>query len=173
MLCDECRERPATVHLTRITNGNKQESHLCEYCAQKKGEMSFVVDPGFSINEILKGLLNHEIPTVPARQDVKDDPCPNCGLSYGEFARVGRLGCDVCYSHFEKRLDPLLKRIHAAGTHSGKVPQKAGTHVLLRREIERLREDLKRAVQEEQYEMAAQIRDHIREIEGRVGNGGR
>lgn len=166
MLCEQCGKKPATVHLTRIVNGQKQESHLCEACARERGEVHIMGEPYFSINQLLAGLMNHDVVSPVTRP--REEPCPNCGLSYGDFARLGRLGCDVCYSHFESRLDPLLKRIHAASTHSGKVPHKAGATAHLRRELDRLREDLNKAVFEEQYEKAAVIRDQIRELENQM-----
>jgi protein arginine kinase activator len=166
-LCDECKQKPATVHFAKIVDGNKEETHLCEACAQAKSQVGFVVEPCFSINQLLAGLVYHDTPAPRTRREEKEGPCPNCGLAYGEFARLGRLGCDVCYTHFDARLEPLIKRIHAAGTHTGKVPRKASTGILLRREMDRLREELATAVSREEYEKAASIRDRLKELEGR------
>lgn len=37
MLCQECNKRPATLHFTKIVNGEKTEFHICETCAKEKG----------------------------------------------------------------------------------------------------------------------------------------
>ena len=42
MVCQECNQRPATLHFTKIVNGEKEEFHLCEKCAQEKGDMYFI-----------------------------------------------------------------------------------------------------------------------------------
>ncbi len=38
MLCQECGEKQATLHFTKIVNGEKTEFHICESCAREKGE---------------------------------------------------------------------------------------------------------------------------------------
>jgi len=59
MICQECNQRPAALHFTKIINGEKTEVHLCEKCAQEKGEMFiFNGESGFAFNNLLAGLLN-------------------------------------------------------------------------------------------------------------------
>src|SRR5437762_1833702 len=117
MLCSECGKRPATLHYTKIINGQKIESHLCEVCAQEKGEYMAVPQNGISFHQLLSGLLNFE----PASSN-KSQPegmvssqglrCPSCGLTYNQFSKVGRFGCGDCYKSFRDKLTPLLRRVH-------------------------------------------------------------
>lgn len=59
MICQECNKRPATLHFTKIINGEKEQFHFCEQCAQEKGELyMFNNTSGFSINNLLAGLFN-------------------------------------------------------------------------------------------------------------------
>ncbi len=88
--------------------------------------------------------------------------CPRCGLTYGEFRRVGRLGCGTCYATFEAQLLPLLRRIHGSAEHTGCVPSEISGDHLRRKEIARLKSELARAVAAEDYELAAELRDTIR-----------
>ncbi len=169
MLCEECRERPATVHLTRIVNNRKTEAHLCERCAREREDFGWMMEPKFSIHNLLAGLLdtNGSPPAVsPAGQEVR---CDKCGLTYRDFARLGRLGCRDCYDRFRERLDPLLRRIHGGTRHAGKVPRRTGGAARARRELERLRQELQRAVTREEFEKAAELRDRIREMEKQLG----
>ena len=86
-----------------------------------------------------------------------------------EFADRGKLGCDNCYSTFKKYLTPVLKRIHGAGSHSGKIPVRSGDRLAVKRRLDSLRVKLKEAVAAEEYEKAAEYRDMIRAMEQEKG----
>lgn len=170
MLCEECKQRPATVHITRIINNQKSQVNLCEECAREYHQQwGFGFEPNFSIPQFLAALLQHEAPEVPAGwQEGAGLGCRACGLTYDEFRRTGRLGCAQCYAFFGDRLEPLLQRVHGVSRHVGKVPRRAGGNLSIKREIERLRAELERLVAAEEYEKAAQVRDRIRELEKKV-----
>lgn len=169
MLCEECKKRPATVHLTKIVNNVKTEAHLCEECARAKGEFGFMSEPAFTFQNFLSGLfdLGQSVPagTFPGTAVPR---CPNCGLSYSDFKRLGQLGCSECYEQFHEQIQPLLRRIQAGTSHAGKVPGKSGGSLRIQREIESLREQQKAAIAREEYERAAELRDRIRELEGKL-----
>ena len=94
--------------------------------------------------------------------------CPNCGMTYRDFAHTGKIGCSVCYDTFRAQLAPLLKRIHGSSTHSGKIPRRSGGVLVVRHEIALLKEQLAEAVQGEAYEKAAEYRDKIRALEKKI-----
>ncbi len=166
MLCEECKKRPASVHLTKIVNNRKTESHLCEECARKKGELHFSFETNFSIHHLLSGLLNSEAGSgAPSSFPDSEAHCPSCGLSFSDFRQVGRVGCSECYHEFSAQMQPLLRRIHGASKHVGKVPQRAGGQIRLRREIKALREELQTCIRQEEYERAAALRDQIKALE--------
>ncbi len=167
MLCDECGKRPANVHLTKIVNGVKSESHLCDQCARDKGELDFFLEPKFSFPNLLAGFLEHEpeLETALPAPGGLAGRCRDCGLDFSAFSKTGFLGCPECYEEFRPRLEPVLKRIHGATRHAGKVPRRTGGTASARREIESLRAELARLVAREQYEEAARVRDRIRALE--------
>ncbi len=164
MFCEECKQRPATVYLTKIQNGKVTEMRLCEECARKSHEFPFSLEPNYSLHKLLAGLLEG-VPFEVAPEATLQ--CPSCHLTYARFSELGRFGCSKCYSAFGKRLEPLLRRIHGSNRHTGKVPRRAGENLWRRREIERLRAELEQAVREERYERAAELRDRIRALEGK------
>ncbi len=168
MYCDECKQRPATVHLTKIINGQKHESHLCPQCAQKDQEMGSF-NPSFAIPNFLAALFNLnpqiEEKIVPAQSVI----CSKCGLSFEQITQTGRLGCNECYSEFADKLEPLLRRIHGGGQHVGKVPLRRGGSIRQRKEIEQLRARMQQLITREEFEQAAQIRDQIRSLEQGLG----
>lgn len=165
LLCEKCKERPATVHFTKIVSGEKSEFHLCEQCAQEKGDFFAKAAQAFNFNQLLSGLLQMESsPGLPAHGG-PGTRCASCGLSYTQFTQMGRFGCPDCYESFSSRLDPLLHRIQSSESHQGKVPVRAGEQVQLRKQLQTMRQQLQRAVTAEQFEQAAQLRDQIRKME--------
>lgn len=167
MQCQECGKRPATLHFTKIVNGDKTEFHLCDVCAKEKGEIIPGTSNGFSIHNLISGLLdfdlNHHGGTIGS--EPKALHCKECGMSYAQFSKMGRFGCSSCYDYFSVRLDPLLRRIHGNTAHVGKIPRRAGQHLHTRKQLEQLKARLAQAVQREEFEKAAQIRDEIRKLE--------
>lgn len=167
MLCQECGKRPATLHFTKIVNGDKTEFHFCETCAREKGELIPGTANGFSIHNLLSGLLELDPNGKTASSAAKavQPRCDFCGMTYSQFSKVGRFGCSECYKHFGERLTPLLKRVHGNTVHVGKVPKRVGKQVQVRRQIEQLKRELHLKVEQEEFEAAARLRDQIRELE--------
>lgn len=171
MLCEECGRRMATLHYTKIINGEKTEYHLCEECAKEKGEKFTGLDFGFSFQDLLSGLLNSDMSQGRSERIQSTGlRCPTCGLTYGQFAKMGRFGCMDCYRTFQDRLDPLFRRLHGHTAHRGKVPERTGGKLKIHREIERLKAELSRCIQVEEFEEAARLRDRIRELQRRLDN---
>lgn len=167
MLCEKCQKRPATVYVTKIVNGEKSESNLCEVCTRENQDFNFGFDPKFMLQNIFADFFNEaHAGTVPVKAaGNRPVQCNNCGFTESHFIRLGRLGCSKCYDVFESKLDPLLRRVHGNSRHTGKVPERTGGVLLARRELENLRQDQQQAVLKEEYEEAARLRDEIRKLE--------
>ncbi|UUZ82150.1 UvrB/UvrC motif-containing protein [Paenibacillus sp. P26] len=169
MICQECGKRQATLHFTKILNGEKTEFHICESCAREKGELIPGTPGGFSIHNLLSGLLDFE-PSTQNTLASKNQPsrCEHCGLTYSQFSKIGRFGCSECYKYFGDKLDPLFKRVHGSVVHTGKVPKRSGGLIKHKREIDQLKKELQLKIEHEEFEQAARIRDQIRELEKKV-----
>jgi protein arginine kinase activator len=163
MICQSCKKAVATVHLTEINEGEKNEVHLCDACAHKKGMMS-----SFSLSNLVSELAGGPAtgPSAPEGVDpVESASCEQCGMSYREFRSGGRLGCSHDYDAFRAGLGPLLERIHGATQHVGKVPASMGDAMVREKELIDLRRELQKVIQSEEYERAAELRDRIRQLE--------
>ena len=159
MLCENCKQKPATFHVVEITEGEKREVHLCEDCAREK---KIAVPPSLSLNEILSSLMEaHAGKEVPELSNVA---CPNCGMTYAAFKEGGRLGCPRDYAVFRPGLVPFLERIHGATSHKGKGPRQTEGDTRSTAELLRLRRELSGAIENERYEEAAELRDRIRAL---------
>lgn len=161
MICEVCHEAIATVHLTEIVNNAKKEIHLCEACAEQKGVAIHSHVKNISIPEFFGQLVEPR-----EKGDGGDEQqCDQCGLSYRQFRAGGKLGCPRCYDVFRGDMHQLMERIHASTRHRGKVPVRVDAELRRRRELQELREELSSAVAQEEYELAASLRDKIHELE--------
>lgn len=156
--CDKCG-KAATVHLTEIAHGEKIEKHLCEDCAASEG---ITVKANLPISQLLEDFILQSA----GREDPSDLECDVCGLSFSEFRQRGVLGCPNDYDAFAEALDPMLQQAQeGAVQHMGKLPSRAGQGQQKQAAVLRLRAELKKAVAEEQYERAAELRDRLKEME--------
>src|SRR5262245_20323894 len=164
MLCQICGKNPASVHFTEIHDNKMSEIHVCERCAEEKGMHTPAQKHQFEIADLLAGMVDAMTHTDEER--VGHVQCPRCGLLYSAFKETGRLGCSECYTAFQFQLRPLLRRIHGDTRHRGKSPSHGGAaEETSTRAIQRLHDDLQRAVEREEFEKAAGIRDEIKRME--------
>ena len=161
MLCYICKQNEATVHLAQIADGRMQKVDLCEACAKEKGVQDAT---NVSLASLLMGLGIAE----EAKPETPGTPCPICGFTQADFKKTGRLGCSGCWETFDNALAPLIKAMHKGQRHVGKVPTHAAHTLLVSEQIKDLGTQLDKAVREEKYEDAAQIRDQIRELETKL-----
>lgn len=176
MTCEECGKKPATLHLTKIVNGEKTEYHICEACAKEKGDFMSGFN-NFSIHNLLSGLLNFDPmskgsvagqSSSQAAPQAKAQRCETCGLTYAQFSKSGRFGCSDCYQAFGAKLDPMFRRIHGNTVHYGNVPERTGGQIKIRKELDQLKSSLQQFIATEEFEKAAEIRDRIRSLEQEI-----
>ena len=165
MMCEDCGVRPAKFHLMTIINGDRVERNLCPVCMAKHQKKL----PGIDFSNlagILNSILESRDEADEARQESEYEgcTCEQCGMTYAEFQKVGMLGCANCYKAFKVPLTALLQRVHGNTQHAGRVPGGVHSGVSIRMNIDRLKEKLKRAIDDEEYEQAARLRDAIRAL---------
>ncbi|MCF6465845.1 UvrB/UvrC motif-containing protein [Clostridium sp. Cult2] len=165
MLCQVCNKNNATVHYTKIINGQIEELHMCDECAMNNNEFEF--DTTFSFHKLLTGLID-SIQGEPTKKEVEEFTCPYCNLSYAEFRQTGKFGCSQCYDTFKSNLIPLFRGIHGHNKHVGKVPKRTNKTLAKKREIDRLRTEMDILVSKEAFEEAAILRDKIKKIESEL-----
>jgi protein arginine kinase activator len=164
MSCDQCHEREAVIHLTQIVNEQVTTLHLCERCAAEKG----VESPGGVAKTPLGSFLAAMGKGLPEPEPVAQagESCPRCGASLQDFRESGRLGCPECYRAFEVPLRDLLRRLHGSTHHVGeRYAERDGAAGEERQTTAELREQLRLAVETENFELAAELRDRLRVME--------
>lgn len=158
MLCTNCGKNQATVHIKRTVNGVTREYMLCSECAAKSE-----LTPSFSdFDTLLKSAFSF----MPRGMQTKRKSCPSCGSTLSSISDSGKLGCAKCYEVFADELAPTIARIHANAVYVNNnitPPEEKKEE----NRLDALKAQLSKAVHEENYELAAKLRDEIRALEGK------
>lgn len=162
MLCDVCRELDASVHLNKVVHGEVKLVHLCPKCAAEEGiQAPLPATPKNVIGEFL-----HAVQQQALADKAESSRCSFCGLTLKDFRSTGRLGCAHCYGAFEGSLRELLRRVHGSSQHVGRKYLPPAPEILEKATtVGELRDRLRRAIANEEFEVAASLRDKIKGIE--------
>jgi protein arginine kinase activator len=167
--CSQCGEREGVVDLTHIEGSEVRTLHLCAKCAAEKGIQTGAALADTPLGGLLAALGSE--PAGPLATPVGsglDQACPRCGATIQDFRETGRLGCSQCYSTFAEPLTELLRRLHGSAHHTGQRYVPPRPEIPEQQTADRaaeLRERLRRAVEAEQFELAAELRDRLKEVE--------
>jgi len=173
MLCEKCGKNEAVTHIRQNINGVQSESYLCENCAagitgKINGEYSKLFsDFGFGIDSMLGSIFGQDFLTenVIAKPEKS---CKMCGSTISSIRNTGNVGCAECYSTFKDELMPLVQRIHGKTAHSGRGPVEEEAKKILMEKIADLENELKEAIDKEDFEEAVKIRDELKELRGQI-----
>lgn len=161
MVCDSCHKGDAVVQLVQVTEEGKRHLHLCEKCAAAKGVETTPSTPKTPLHDFLMA-VQQQMGT--AAGDAAR--CSFCSMTLRDFRTSGRLGCAYCYGAFESSLRDLLRRVHGHSRHVGVRYDPPAPDLMERAStLTELRDRLRRAVDQEQFELAADLRDRIRVLE--------
>lgn len=165
MLCDACKENQATVRLISVVDGQKTERHMCMPCVTKQ-KLRLRTE---GVQSILSAFISSNAgKRVPKNPDLR---CSGCGVRYDDAIQAAQMGCAHCYQEFSGQLKPVLFRMHGNVHHVGRMPQNVDFSMKKQRRLEQIRREMDIAVVLENFELAATLRDEIRELELK-GQGG-
>lgn len=171
MRCSNCGEREGVITLTQIEEGEVRTSNLCAQCAKAKGIDTGLEAAGTPLGGFLAALgesLDRESGAEGGEREAADVRCGSCGATLKDFRETGRVGCPECWRTFAGPLRELLRRLHGSTNHTGMRYDGAGSLPDVAPEpsspasVLRLREELRRAIEAEQFERAAELRDQLR-----------
>ena len=169
MLCEKCKQREAVTHIRQNINGVQSEMHLCENCAAEisgKFENEYgkiFSDFGFGIDSMLGSIFGQDFVPENLLSD-NSDRCPVCGTSLSAIRKTGNAGCSKCYEAFRAQFMPLISRIHGKTVHNGRIPASAEANLSVKSQIDELEKSLKNAIETQEFERAAKIRDELIEL---------
>lgn len=168
MLCQNCGKHEATTHIKRIVNGAATEAHLCADCARSLGYQNAFSDFGFGFSDMLSSFFE---PVGIGALSNSVLRCEKCGCSFNDIVKSGKIGCADCYETFYDKLMPSIERIHGRTRHEGKIANGSPVQKKNSR-LEELKEQLQSAVDLQDYETAAKLRDEIKALEQEDKNNG-
>lgn len=160
--CEVCGEKPAKIHVTQIKNNKKVTVHMCQDCANKQSQAAGGLS--MPLGGVLASFLNQESAAhaVPSPEELTT--CPQCGQTNKAFKESGRLACEQCYETFASSLEPLIAKVQKGTHHTGKRPIR-GVVMTQEENLASLRRQLKDAVEKEEFEKAASLRDEIKKLQ--------
>lgn len=166
MKCDRCGKDGACIHVVKVVKGKKLESWLCSECARKDQELNMFkvfnaddISVDDMINEIA-GYIN-DINGI-SEIDEKTLVCSNCGTTYSECKKTGLVGCSKCYEAFKNQILSELERMQGCNIYSGKIPERQCKEIIVKRALSKLKHEMDKFIEVEEYEKAAEIRDQIK-----------
>lgn len=178
MLCERCKKNNATVFYRESINGKERSLSLCEECAEKarkNGELEtefpvdgFFTKPLMGVDKLFGSLFG--FPQLVGQTTSDGKKCPLCGATFRDLMAEGKAGCPECYKTFSDELSSTISRIHGATAHTGGAPSRFKAGRDLKQKIRSLEKGIKTAVEEENYEEAARLRDELRAIRAEKGD---
>jgi protein arginine kinase activator len=156
MVCQICQRKEALYHIPKIINNEIVYIHLCNICANKNNFHEIPNGLDDKLNSLLEGLLKSG-----QRDDRGSLPglkCSVCKTTLKDFQKDKILGCSHCYEVFS---DYLLKKSDK------KYTVYTRQHLLadLPKKLDLYKKELKKAVEREDFEKAAVLRDKINTCE--------
>lgn len=151
MKCDKCGKNIANTHIRSVINGRVTNLNLCSDCAAING---------------IGGLGASLFGEAKLNSETGDKTCSSCGTKLLEIIESGFIGCADCYKIFNKELSGAIRRLHGRTNYRGKIPQTSAPRLDSSSIISKLRKEMSKAVETENFERAAELRDKIKEIEG-------
>lgn len=170
MLCQNCKKHEATSHIKSVVNGEYTQLHLCSSCAGKLGYGDVFSGFGFDLGDFFGNFFSKPKASLASSNTVR---CSKCGMSFEEIVKTGKIGCADCYEKFYEMLLPSIQRIHGKTQHNGKtakVAEHSGDKKEKTKEeiIEELKAEMKVAIEEQNFEKAAELRDKIKGMESEM-----
>ena len=159
MMCEECGIRQAKFHLMKIVNDERTERNLCAVCMAKYQKQL----PGIDLTN-LAGILNNILENQEPPEMQADDESETSA----EFRKSGAVGCANCYKAFHAPIERIFKRVQAGNQHSGRIPEGVRSGASIRMNIDRLKQRMQKAIQDEEFEQAAKLRDAIRALSAQL-----
>ena len=175
MVCERCNKKKVTVFYRESIGGRERAFRLCGECAdalEEAGELEDVSASvaGFMAPRFLSDERRFLLPFhgAAAGDTQAEAVCSACGIAFREVAAAGQVGCAACYARFGGELERAIRSAHGRAEHAGRVSAGYRARQELEARLAGLKNQLKDAVSREDFESAAELRDHIRALEAEL-----
>ena len=162
MLCENCQKKEASIHVTDKVGDTYAGRHLCPDCAGALFNSSpeeLIFSP-LSVIKYLTQKIKEE-----HDKNLGGKKCPQCGCTWADFVRTGKVGCPHDYELFRAEIAPVLKKLQDGKfMHVGKIPPNQQEEKIRNVKIKVLESEMAEMVKVEKYENAARLRDEINQL---------
>lgn len=168
--------QPKDIQVTEIAGDKITTLHLCKECGQKYVDMpnAEVVTSMMDVTKSPNGESSIQVTSEVKKHpfDAAKTPigpkCPGCGWTLKEIFATKRAGCAECYT-FHQLLVPMTfesQHLHPEVGHAGKAPKSTPEQL-----IKKLEARMQEAIKNEDYEIAAKLRDEIQKLKADQASG--
>lgn len=159
MKCDICRDKQAVLFVQQVSRGSALELHLCEDCARERGYAVNENRIDISLGGLFSGILKNGEQAL-----VRESVCPACGFTLRDIKKQKKVGCPDCYREFKGEINALLRNEGIEPLYTGELPKKLEPFRPSKPDPVNLKKELQRAIDLEDYELAAYYRDRLRAL---------
>ena len=164
MICQICGKHNASILVQQIVNGMAKELYLCKSCAKKHNLYADEQKMHLSLKNIFEGLLPKTLQQESASEIPHSDVCPECGTRIGVVQEKKMIGCPYCFFYFRDTVVKLMQEVGEDIFYGGAMPAQCETYPAKQLSLQQLELELQRAVNNEEYELAAYFRDKINSL---------
>lgn len=165
MKCQICNERDAAI-IVAMNNGKEEQSvYVCHQCIHNMGL------------DLRKSISQHIIEQIFNASKAETVACKNCGKTIDEFKKTLRYGCSKCHLYFDEQKDKEhsenMNSINRALQQDKENRAKLEAYFSVSnvknasqlKMILITKKMLSNAIENENYEEAAKLRDKLRKLE--------
>ena len=167
MNCEKCKQRKATLFFS--DEGGRRHA-LCAACGALLGKAvtpSAITPADTGAKYVpatsLATLARSDTLLTRVAHSSSATVCRGCGMTADEIASTGELGCPECYATFGGALLPASPSPTSA--YSARMPSRRRARLDREKNLNELRVKLRRAIDSEDFELAATLRDNIKALE--------
>ena len=168
MLCEKCKIKKATVFYTELDRTRHSLCHSCATALRGSTRDYFgmeLEDKGYSPISYLYELAHNENLMYYCKEDVESSLfCRECKITVGDVLKRGYLNCPECYVAFSECEQTNYYGDIEYQKVSDQMPRRYSQMLLRKQRIDMLKVNLRDAVANEDFELAAEIRDEIKRM---------
>lgn len=163
MLCEACKKNEAIIHIEEKSQVGVRTVSLCLECAAMKGFNIRSQDIQPLINGFVSNLFGSNPQSIPVFNSLQmlDSQCGFCGTSINEIYETSKAGCQECFSEFRSLIESIIESFNESVEYKGKLPENMDKEKKYLTAVLKLKKELRKCVEKEDFKEAAVIRDKI------------
>ena len=169
MTCNICRKEKAVLHITEQIGGEFEKISICKKCNEELRIIEKCLE--YNDNELFSVL-----PKLPNRKSIAIKKvgkknnykkiCNACGYSLNDFLITKNVACPKCYNSFGVFAGKIVKKIHRANKHIGKISNRNLSNEDIEKEISKHKDNMELLKKMEKYEEANELKKKIETLNG-------